>query len=102
MHIMGPIVAQGHKGMTGCGFDSHSRKLNIKYFNFLTLVQSDTTLVNTASSPATQHTILLELGGKWETEFNNTRFPLPTLLCVRNSVKILIKKSHKCAPLMFI
>ena len=36
-------MAQGHKDVTvnttGCGFDSHSRKWNIKYFHFRALEQ---------------------------------------------------------------
>ena len=38
-------------------------------------------------SSATQHAMPPEFGRKWETECLNTRFPLPTLLCARYSVK---------------
>ena len=31
-----------------------------------------------------------EFGGKWGTEFLNTRFPLPTLLCAGYSVKLIM------------
>ena len=40
-----------------------------------------------ALSSATQHAMPPELGGKWGTEYLNTRFPLPTLLCAGYSVK---------------
>ena len=33
-----------------------------------------------------------EFGRKWGTECLNTRLPLPTLLCARNSVKLIFKK----------
>ena len=65
---------------TGCGFESHSRRWNINlnlYFHFFTLVSR----LSAALSSATQHAMSLELGRKWGTEWVNTRFPLPTLLC---------------------
>ena len=42
-----------------------------------------------ALSSATQHAILPKFGGKWETEYFNTRLPLPTLLCEGYSVKLI-------------
>ena len=73
---------------TGCGFDPHPRKINIYlhlYFHFIALVSR----LNAALSSATQHTMPLELGGKWGTECLNARFPLSTLLCAGYSVKLI-------------
>ena len=64
---------------TGCGFDLHSRRLNIclnLYFHFFALVSR----TSAALSSATQHAMPPEFGRKWGTECLNTRFPLPTLL----------------------
>ena len=36
------------------------------------------------------HAMSPEFGGKWETERLNIRFPPPTLLCARYSVKLSI------------
>ena len=37
-----------------------------------------------------------EFGGKWDgTEFFNTRFPLPTLLCAGYSVKLILIDKQK-------
>ena len=41
-----------------------------------------------ALSSATQHAMPPEIGEKWETEYLNTRLPLPTLLCAGYSVKL--------------
>ena len=41
-------------------------------------------------SSATEYTMPPELGGKWATEYLNTRLPLPTLLCAGYSVKLII------------
>ena len=65
---------------TGCGFDPHSRRWNIYlnlYFHFFALVSR----LSAALSSATQHAMPPEFGRKWGTEWLNTRFPLPTLLC---------------------
>ena len=73
------IRGEGHKRLTvkatGCGFVSHSRKLNNKYLYFFALeLKQRLTL-----SSARQHSMPLEFGGKWETEVgtmcHNTRFP---------------------------
>ena len=95
--------------VTGCGFDLHSRKLNIYwhiYFHFLALVSRQSATLTSA----TQHTMPPEFGRKWGTECLNTRFPLPTLLCAEYSVKLKkivflggilwdqrLKSSGKCA-----
>ena len=74
---------------TGCGFNLHSRKLNIYlhlYFHFFGLVSTQ----SVALSSATQYVLLSELGGKWGTECLNTRFPLPTPLCAGYSVKLIL------------
>ena len=73
---------------TGCGFDPHSRKLNIYlhlYFHFFALVSRQ----NAELSSAIQHVMPTELGGKWKTECLKTRFPLPTLLYAGYSVKLM-------------
>ena len=41
-----------------------------------------------ALSSATQHAIPPEINGKWGMECLNIRFPMPTLLCARYSVKL--------------
>ena len=72
----------------GCEFDPHSKKLNIYlhlYVHFFALVSRQ----SAALSSATQHAMPSELGGKWGTEWLNTRFPLPTLLCAEYSVKLI-------------
>ena len=46
-----------------------------------------------ALSSSTQHAMPPEFSGKWGTECINTRFPLPTLLCVGYSVKLKYKWS---------
>ena len=77
---------------TGCGFDPHSRRWNIYlnlYFHFFALMSR----LSAALSSATQHAMPPEFGRKWGTECLNTRFPLPTLLCAGNSVKLIKKKS---------
>ena len=43
-----------------------------------------------ALSSATQHAMPLELGGKWGKVCLNTKFPIPTLLCVGYSVKHIL------------
>ena len=45
--------------------------------------------LSAALSSATQHAMPPEFGRKWGTECLNTRFPLPTLLCVGYSVKLI-------------
>ena len=42
-----------------------------------------------ALSFATEHAMPLELGGKWGTEYLNTRFPLPNLLRAGYSVELI-------------
>ena len=60
-------MAQGHKCVTvnahGCGFDCHSRKLNI-YLNLCFHVFALVTRQSTPFSSATQHAIPPEFGGK--------------------------------------
>ena len=74
---------------TGCGFDPHSRKRNIYlYFHFFALVSRRSAVL----SLATQYAMPPEFGGKWGSENLNTRFPLPTLLCARCSVKLIHSK----------
>ena len=58
----------------GCGFASHSKILNIRYFHFLALVARQ----NVALSSATQHAMPPEFGGKWETDCFNTCFNMCT------------------------
>ena len=43
--------------------------------------------LSAALSSAPQHGMLPEFGRKWGTEWLNTRFPLPTLLCAGYSVR---------------
>ena len=57
----------------------------IIYFNFFALVSRQSATL----SSATQHAMRPELGGNWGMECLNTRFPLPTLLCVGYSVKLI-------------
>ena len=42
LHVSKPVVVQVHRcvtvKLTGCGFDSHSRTLNIYYFHFVVIV----------------------------------------------------------------
>ena len=57
----------------------------ILYFHIFALVSRQ----SAALSSATQHAMLPEIGGKWETECLNTRFPLPTL-CAGYSMKLYI------------
>ena len=40
-------------------------------------------------SSATKHAMPSQFGEKWRTEYLNTRFPLPTLLCAGYSVKLI-------------
>ena len=54
------------------------------YFHFLALVSGQ----SSALSSATQHAMPPVFGGKWGTEFLNTRFPLPNLLCAGYSEKL--------------
>ena len=73
---------------TGFGFDPHSRRWNIYlnlYFHFFALVS----MLSAALSSATHHAMPPEFGRKWGTECLNTRFPLPTLLCAGNSVRLI-------------
>ena len=73
---------------TGCEFDPHSRRWNIYlnlYFHFFALESR----LNAALSSATQHAMPPKFGRKWGTEYLNTRFPLPTLLCAGYSVKLI-------------
>ena len=83
-------MAQGHKVCikpTGCGFDPHSRRLNIYlnlYFHFFALVSRQSAVLGSA----TQHAMPPEFSRKWQTECLNTRFPLTTLLCAGYSVKL--------------
>ena len=61
-----------------------------------------------ALNSATQYAMPPDFGGKWETEFLNTRFRLHSLLCAGYSVKLILyiehyyaKKSHphiECRP----
>ena len=63
---------------TGCGFDPHSRKLNIYvnlYFRFFALVWS--------------RSVRWKFGGKWATECLNTNLPRPALLCTGYGVKLI-------------
>ena len=61
-----------------------------------------------ALSPATQHTMPPELGGKWGTKCLNTRFSLPTLLYAGYSVKLnlfyilIIRYNETVADLILI
>ena len=69
---------------TDCGFDPHSRKLNIYlhlYFHFFALLSRQ----NVALNSATQHAMPPKRGGKWVTECFNTVFPLPTRGIVRDT-----------------
>ena len=62
----------------------------VKYlFTFISSFRRSGVKQSAALSSATQHTMPSELGGKWGTECLNTRFPLPTLLCARYSVKLI-------------
>ena len=73
---------------TGCGFNPHSRRLNIYlnlYFHFFPLVSR----LSAALSSATQHAMPPEFGRKWRTECLNIKFPLPTLLYEGYSVKLI-------------
>ena len=57
---------------TGCGYYSHSRKL-INYINLFFYLFALVPRQNTTISSATQHAMLPESSGKWETECLNTR-----------------------------
>ena len=46
-------------------------------------------------SSATQHAMPLEYGRKWGTEYLNTGFPLPTLLCAGYNVKLIKNQVNK-------
>ena len=63
----------------------------MKYlFTFIfSFLRSGVEAKSAALSSAPQHAMLPELGGKWVTECLNTRFPPPTLLCARYSVKLI-------------
>ena len=82
-----PVVAQEHKrakgNTTGCGFDCHSKKLNIKYFHYLELVTGQ----RRCSVPI--NTQCLQNLAKRITECLKSRFPLPAMLCVRYRVKLI-------------
>ena len=43
-------------------------------------------------SSATQHAMSPEFVGKWGSQCLNTKFPLPTLLCAGNSVKLIFNR----------
>ena len=49
----------------------------IKMYIFFALVSRQ----SAALSSATQHTIPKKFGGKWGTEYLNTKFPLLTMMC---------------------
>ena len=68
MFVVRPVAAHRRVtgNTTGCGFDSHSKKLNIYYFP--------------------QHAIPTEYSGKWRAECLDTS--LPTLQHAGNSVKL--------------
>ena len=56
----------------GCGFDPHSRKLDIYlylYFHFFALASGQSAALNSAN----QHAMPPELGTKWGTEYLDTR-----------------------------
>ena len=77
---------------TGCGFDPHSRRWNIYlnlYFEYITIYLILVSRLTVALSSATQHAMCPEFGRKWETECLNTRFPLPTEMYARYSVKLV-------------
>ena len=68
---------------TGCGFDSHSRRLNIYlnlYFHFFALVSRQ----NAALSSATSNVMPPEFGRKWGTECLTLVF-LCLPCCVRDT-----------------
>ena len=83
------FVTQEHScvilNANGCGFDSRSRKLSIKYFHFFSLVSRQ----SVALIAATQNAMAAEYGVKWETEWLSSRFPLPTLLCAEYSMTLV-------------
>ena len=56
------------------------------FIHFFALVSRQ----SAALSSATQHAMPPEFGGNWGTECLNTRFPLPTPLCTRYSVKLIV------------
>ena len=68
---------------TCCGFDPHSRKLNI-YLNLCFLFFALVSRLSATLSSATQHAMCVH-----STECFNFRFPLPTLLCAGYSVKLI-------------
>ena len=68
-HSCGTVNALGYE------FDSHSRKLNIEYFHFFSLVSRQ----SAALSSATQHVLPLEFGN-WEMVLSR--------LCAGYSVKL--------------
>ena len=70
--------------LTGCGFDPHSRRSNICLQLFALVLRQSTALSST-----TQNAMPLELGGKWGTDYFNTRFSLLTPLCAGYSVKLI-------------
>ena len=78
MNIWDQSIGQSSVGVTvnttNCEFDSHSRKLNISYFDFFPLVSNQ----SAALGPSTQHAMYPEFGGKRGTVRFETRFPLPT------------------------
>ena len=75
---------------TGCGFDRHSRRLNI-YLNLYLLFFVLVSRKSAALSSATQHEMPPEIGRKRGMECLKTRFSLLTLLCTGYTVKLIIK-----------
>ena len=75
-------MARGHESVTvkstGCGFG----------FGYI-FISSLWCRGKAALSSATQYAMPPELGGKRGTEFLNTKFPLPTLLCAGYNVKLI-------------
>ena len=85
-----PVVAQVASQVRDCKHDwlwVRSRLEEMKYlFKFIFAFSRSGAVENVTFSSATQHAMLPEFGGMWETECLNTRFPLPALLCAGYSV----------------
>ena len=85
---------------TGCGFDSHWRKLNIYlnfYFHFFALVSRQ----SAAMSSATQHAMPPVFGEKWEMECLNTRFPAYPAACgIQREPDLFIYKDNAVSQIL--
>ena len=94
---MRPVVAKRHKVWLWNQLVVSSNPLEkIKYlFKFVFLFIRSGIEAKPELSSVTQHSMLPEFGGKWITECLNTRFPLPTLLQVRDTACKWAKKINK-------